>query len=84
MRPRARVQHDRGGLVGGGMQPPDQLMLGVGLAYLDLQRESIAGRLAQRDQIGIRGVAVDLGLPGTQPPQVRSVEHVHLHDETSW
>jgi len=65
------------------MQPAQHLVLGVGLAYLDLEAQFGTGALAQGDQVGVRGVPVDLRFAGTETAQVRTVEDVHHHRETS-
>jgi hypothetical protein len=65
------------------VQPPDELVLGVGLPDGHREPELLADPLAQRDELGVRGDAVDVGLAGAEPPEVGPVEHVHVHDDTS-
>jgi hypothetical protein len=65
------------------VQPTQHLVLGVGLAHLDLETELLAGGLAQLDQTGVRGQPVHVGLPGAEATQIGPVEHVDLHAATS-
>jgi hypothetical protein len=79
VRPGAGVEHDRGGLVGGGVQPAEHLGLVVGLPHSDVeaQRRTVAD--AAVDQVGVGGEPVDVDLAGAQPAEVGTVEHVDLH-----
>src|SRR5919198_1860582 len=81
--PGGGVQHHRGALVGGFVQPGQQLVLGVGLPYGHVHAELLGGVLAEGHQVGVRGRAVDLRLPGTEPAEVGAVEDVRLHRATS-
>lgn len=83
MGPRGGVEHHRHALVGGRMQPAEQLRLGVGLADVDGESQLAADPYTHVDEVGVRGEPVDVGLARTQAAQVRSVQYVHLHDETS-
>jgi hypothetical protein len=83
MRPRPGVEHDRGGIVGGLVQPGDHLRFGVGLSDVDLEAELLADPHTTFSEVGVRGQTVDVGLPRAEPTQVGSVEDKHLHDETS-
>jgi hypothetical protein len=83
MRPRPGVEHDRSGVVGGLMQPSDQFGLGVGLSDFDLEAEFLADPHTPPHEIRVRRDAVDVGLPGAEPPEVGSIEDKHSHDETS-
>src|SRR3954452_23803182 len=79
VRPRGRVEHDRGLLVGGGVEPVEHLALVVGLADLDVETEVSAPADTEVDELVVRRVAVDLRLSPAQPAQVRTVEHQDLH-----
>jgi hypothetical protein len=81
MRPRPGVEHDRGGVVGGVVKPSDQFGLGVGLSDFDLEAEFLADPHTPPHEVRVRGDAVDVGLPGAEPPQVGPVEDKHLHDD---
>jgi len=83
VRPGPGIEDDRGPFVGRGVQPAQHFVLSVGLADLDLQTQLGTGPLAQRDQVGVAGVAVDLRFAGTEAAQVRTVEDVDLHRATS-
>jgi hypothetical protein len=83
MGPRPGVEHDRGGVVGGLVQPGDHLRFGVSLSDLDLEAELLADPHTGLSEVGVRGQSVDVGLSRTEPTQVGSVEDKHLHDETS-
>jgi Glycosyltransferase family 87 len=83
MRPRPGVEHDRGGIVGGLVQPGDHLRFGVGLSDLDLEAEFLADPDTTFSEVGIRGQAVDVSLPRAESTQVGPVEDKHFHDETS-
>jgi hypothetical protein len=83
MRPRPGVEHDRGGVVGGLVQPSDHLRFGVSLSDLDLEAEFLTDPHTSFSEVGVRGQSVDVGLPRTEPTQVGSVEDKHLHDDTS-
>jgi hypothetical protein len=83
MRPRPGVEHDRGGIVGGLVQPGEHLRFGIGLADLDLEAEFLAEAQTPLREVGVRGQSVDVGLPGAEATQVGSIEDKHLHDETS-
>jgi hypothetical protein len=83
MRPRPGVEHDRGGVVGGLVQPSDHLRFGVSLSDLDLEAEFLADPHTSFSEVGVRGQSVDVGLPRTEPTQVGSIEDKHLHDDTS-
>lgn len=83
MRPRPGVQHDRRTFVRGEVEPAEQLMLGVGLTDLDLEAELLAEGHAPLNEVGVRGQAVDVGLPRPEAAKVRPVEYINLHDETS-
>jgi hypothetical protein len=83
VRPSAGVEHHGGLLVGGLVQPGQHLVLGVGLAYHDVQAELLAGGPAQLDQTGVRRQPVDVDLPGAEATQIGPVEHVDLHADTS-
>ena len=65
------------------MQPVQQLVLGVGLPDGDREPELLADPFAQCDQVGVAGLAVDVDLAGTEPAQVRSVEDMNSHADTS-
>ena len=71
-------------VVGGLVEPVEQLALVVGLPHLDLEPEVAAPAVAQR-RPGRRSVvrAVDLRLPPAEPAEVRAVEHQHPHRPTS-
>lgn len=84
MRPRPGVQDDGSALVGGEVKQADHLGLGVGLSDLDLEAEFLAEGDKACDEFGVRGQAVDVRLPGTQPAQIRPVQDIDLHrDDTS-
>jgi hypothetical protein len=83
VRPRRRVEHNGGALVGGGVEPSEHHRLVVGLADLDLESELLAGAHASGGKLGVADEAVDVGLAGAEPAQVRPVEHVDLHKPTS-
>jgi hypothetical protein len=65
------------------VQPGQHLVLGVGLLHGDREPEFLADPLAHLGQGGVRGEAVDVGLAGAEPAQVRSVEDVDVHAATS-
>jgi len=75
--PGAGVEHDRGGRVGGLVQPPEQLALVVGLAHLDREAELVACLDAQRGQLGVGRAAVDHRLAAAETAEVRAVEYEH-------
>src|SRR5271169_5483015 len=54
----------------------DQFALAVGLSAIDLQAEFRGGIRAKVLDIGEPGMAVGLGLAGSQHIEVRAVEHV--------
>jgi hypothetical protein len=81
MRPRSGVEYHRGGVIGGLVQPGDELGFNVGLADLDLEAEFLADRDASVDEVGVRGQPVDVGLPGSEPTEVHPVENDDPHDE---
>ncbi len=83
VRPGTRVEDDRGGLVGGGVQPADHLGLGVGLPDRDVQAHRGPVLDAAVGEVGVAGEPVDVDLAGAQASQVRPVEHVHLHEDPS-
>jgi hypothetical protein len=83
MRPRPGIEHHGRLLVGGRVDPAQHLVLGVGLAHLDVEAEVLAGRLAEVDQPRIRRQPVDVHLAGAEAAQVGSIEDVHLHASTS-
>ena len=76
VRPGARVEHHRGALVGRRVQPAEHLVLRVGLPDLTSRPSSRPVCSHSVDQVGVRGDAVDVDLPGAQPAQVRPVEDV--------
>src|SRR5690606_9369215 len=67
-------------LVGGPVEPFEQLVLGVGLAEVDLQARFPADRAAQRGEVVERPGAVDLRFPLAEAVQVGAVEHQDSHD----
>ena len=55
----------------------DQFRLVVGLAHLDLEAQFLSGLLTDRHQTLEVGVAVHVGLPGTEAAEIGPVEHPH-------
>ena len=72
---RTGVENDRNRAVRRLVQPADHLALVVGLPDLDVEAELLAERLAALDEPGVGGRAVDVGLAGAEPAEVRAVEH---------
>jgi hypothetical protein len=83
VRPRRRVEHNGGALVGGGVEPAEHRGLVVGLSHLDRQPQLRAGAHTAGGEVGVAGEAVDVGLAGAESTQVGAVEHVDLHEPTS-
>jgi alpha-1,6-mannosyltransferase len=83
MRPRPGVEHDRGSVVGGLVQPGEHLRFGVGLPDFDLEAELLTDPYTTFSEVGVRGQPVDIRLSGTEATQVGSIEDKHLHDDTS-
>jgi hypothetical protein len=81
MSPRGGVEYHRGGLVGGLVQPGDQLGFNVGLADLDLEAQLLADRDTPVNEVGVRGQPVDVGLAGAESTEVHPVENDDPHDE---
>ena len=77
VRERRRVEHHGHAVVGGLVQPADQLGLAVGLPHLDVEPERLAVGRAHAHQVVVRRGAVDLRLARPQPSQVRPVQHQH-------
>jgi hypothetical protein len=69
-----RIDDQPGAAVDRLVDPLDQLVLGVRLPELD--RVLAGGRPAHRFHLGQGRRAVDLGLPGAEPVEVRAIEHV--------
>ena len=65
------------------MQPAEHLGFGVGLPDVDLEIGLLAGLDAQVNQFRVRRTAIDHGLAGAEATQVRTIEDVDLHEETS-
>src|SRR5262245_51017009 len=59
------------------MQPPNEFGLVVCLPDVNLEAEFTAGLRTQGDKLVEGGCAVNIGLPRTQPTQVRPIEHEH-------
>jgi uncharacterized protein with von Willebrand factor type A (vWA) domain len=74
---RARVEHDRGLVIAGLVDPGDELALVLSLPDLDVEAEFVARLYAQVGQIGVRGGAVDRRLALAQAAEVGAVEHQH-------
>ncbi len=79
VRPRTGVEDDRRALVGGGVEPVEQLALVVGLLHLDVEAQLVTPGRAQARQLTVGRRPVDLRLPTPEPPEVGSVEHQDLH-----
>lgn len=77
--PGGGVEHDRVPVVGGLVQPLEELALVVGLPEVDLQAQFLAGGDAQVGEVGERLGAVDRGLPLAEPVEVGAVQHQGLH-----
>lgn len=65
------------------MHPAKHFGLVIGLADFHRQTELFPGQYAHVDELGVTGDSVDVDLAHTEAAKIRSVQHVHLHDETS-
>ncbi len=83
MRPRPGVEHDRGRVIGGLVQPADHLGFGVGLSDFDLESPFLADPPTHRHELGVRGQSIDIRLPGTESAQIGSIEDQYPHEDTS-
>src|SRR6266536_2739093 len=79
VRPGPGVEDDGMAVLGRLVDPADHLALVVGLADRHLEPELGAGLLADVDEVGVGGAAVDVGLARAQLAEVGPVEHQHRH-----
>jgi hypothetical protein len=83
MRPRTGIEYDRRFLVRGLVEPPEHLRLRVGLPHRNGQPQLRSDPHAQLDQVGVGGHPVDVGLARAEAAEIRSIEDVHVHEDTS-
>src|SRR5690606_38097109 len=76
--PGGGVEQHRDLVVGCLVEPVEHDALVVGLAHLDVEVERGSPGDTLLDQLVVGGVAVDLRLTATEPPEIGAVEHPHL------
>src|SRR5699024_2868004 len=79
---RRRVEYHRPARIGCFVQPTDQFTLEVALLHIHFDAEPGRCRRTGLDEPRVRGRAVHIRFAGSEPSQVRPVEHEHLHSST--